>query len=261
MRMGHKKQDTDQNHTHEKELKKRLMELAEQSRLQNVYYFTDFLSPSDAAIAYEVAQARDFSVWGGAQDCDRMMIRFGNAEAFGYEVDYPITCLSIRPLQDKFSDALTHRDYLGALMNLGIERDTMGDLIVKENHAWLFVEEHMAPLITRELTRVKHTTVMCEVIEALPAEAAYSFEEMTLIVPSVRMDVIAAKLCHLSREKAKALFPAGKVLINGRNCDSVKAVPKENEILVLRGYGKFIYRGIERTTAKDNCVIRVDRYL
>ena len=251
--------DTDRKK--EKDRKKRFEELASQSEANFAYYFTDFLSPSSAALAYDVVPERMVSAWGGAEGCERVILRFGNPDDFGYEEAFPIKCIQIEPLQAKFSDALTHRDFLGALMNLGIERDTLGDVIVRDNRAWVFALPHIAELILHELYQVKHTNITCKVVETLPPEAAFRLEETETIVPSLRIDAVLAKLCHLSRGKAKDLISSGNVLINGRLCTNDTCTPKEDDVIVVRGHGKYIFRGEVRQTGKGNLVVRVDRYV
>lgn len=251
----------DMDRKKESERKKRFQELAAFSEANYAYYFTDFLSPSGAAAAYEVVPERMITAWGGAEGCERVILRFGNQEDFGYEEPFPIKCLQIEPLQEKFSDKLTHRDYLGALMNLGIERDTLGDVIVRGNTAWVFALDHIAELILQEIYQVKHTNVTSRIIDQLPPEAAYRLEATEQIVPSLRIDAILAKLCHLSRGRAKELVSSGSVLINGRLCTNDSTSPKPDDVIVVRGYGKYIFRGEERQTGKGNLVIRIDHYV
>ena len=243
------------------EKKKRFLELAAQSEAHYAYYFTNFLSPSSAAVAYDVVEPRLLTAWGGADGCERVVLRFGDPIRFGYEEVFPIVCIQIEPLLAKFSDKLTHRDYLGALMNLGIERDTLGDLIVRDNKAWVFALPHIADLICRELYQVRHTNIKCDAIEKLPPEAAFRLEETIHIVPSLRIDAILAKICHLSRSRAKELVSSGSVTINGALVSNDSACPKQDDVITVRGYGKFIFRGEERQTGKGNLVIRIDQYV
>ena len=94
------------------------------------------------------------------------MIRFGSEDTTGYDLPFPITILQITPLMDKFSDELSHRDVLGSLMNLGIEREMTGDIIMKassrsgiRNTAYVFCVSSIADYISENLTRIKHTSV------------------------------------------------------------------------------------------------------
>lgn len=245
----------------EQQLQKRLAELAEQSYQNNAYYFTDFLSATDAALVYLAAEDMDFTLWGGAEGCERVMIRFGNPEDFGYEIPFPIRLIKIEPLIKKFSDELTHRDFLGALMNLGIERDTIGDIVVKERTGYVFVVERIGDYIQENLGQIKHTHVKCQVLEEMPEEVKPQLEPVELIVSSIRMDSIISKLYRLSRNQSLDLFRKKLVLVNGRVFENNSGSPKDGDVVAVRGHGKFVFRGVQHDTKKGKQVILVERYV
>ena len=90
----------------------------------------------------EFINAQAFEVlFGGAAGAERVMIRFGDEESLGYEQPFPIAIIKAEPVSPKFAEKLTHRDFLGAILNLGIERSTVGDIIVRESTAYFFVKE------------------------------------------------------------------------------------------------------------------------
>lgn len=241
--------------------KKRFAELAANSRSHNAYYFTDFMTAEEAAAVYDVSDAADITVFGGRENAERVMIRFGNADAFGYEQDFPIALLRIAPRAAKFADNLTHRDYLGTLMGLGIERDILGDILVASNEAYVFVAERMADYVAEQLLTVRHTSVSTERIAELPPEAAPKFAEEELVVASGRLDGILSKLYHLSREKVRQMFAKEQVLVGGRAVLNTSLTPKDGAVISVRGHGKFIYDGEVRSTKKGNRVVAVRRYM
>ena len=245
----------------ETDLKKRFAELLEKSYKNDTFCFTDFLSPSDAACVYDVAGNRDFSLWGGAEGCERVVIRFGNAEELGYEIPFPIKLLKLEPVNKKFADELSHRDFLGSLMNLGIERDVLGDIVVRDDHAYIFVLEKMAGYIEENLTRVKHTVIKCIEATELPEDVKPVLEECTVILSGVRLDGIISKLYRLSRGDSQELFKENKVLVNGRLNLSASLEPKPDDVIAVRGKGKFIYRGISGETRKGRIAVKVEKYV
>lgn len=102
---------------------KRIKDLAEQSYRTGLYTYTGFLNQQEQAVYARVRKdtapvTAMFS--GGVDGCERQILRFGDEESLGYDAGFPICCIEIKPLIEKFADALTHRDYLGALMHLGI---------------------------------------------------------------------------------------------------------------------------------------------
>lgn len=136
--------------------RKRLEELANRSYANQQYLFTGFLSAAELDIYYQMEHELSYAsavLFGGTNDCERVMLRFGSEALCGYEESFPIACVAIVPLLEKFGEVLSHRDYLGALMNLGIERSTLGDIIIEGKHAFLFCTEQMAPYIWKIWTR------------------------------------------------------------------------------------------------------------
>lgn len=110
------------------QLKNRIRELADKSYNQNQYTFTGFLGLAEQDALWQVEREVKFAgitLYGGREEAERKILRFGSEAELGYEQPFPICCIRIRPLSAKFADKLSHRDYLGALMNLGIERSTM----------------------------------------------------------------------------------------------------------------------------------------
>lgn len=243
------------------QMKNRFRDLADQSFRQGIYTFTGFLSLSDQDLFWqEEAKVRHagYSLNGGYEEAERAVLRFGNAEELGYEVPFPIACIRIQPLARKFADELSHRDFLGALMNLGIERSTLGDIKVADAQAYLFCLDSIADFICENLSQVKHTSVSCspaEDREELPREEPVP---VNLHVPSLRVDAVLSRVYGLSREKSMDLFRAGKVYVNGRRCENNSRQLKCGETVNARGFGKFRLSGEPRETRKGRLSVEAE---
>ena len=245
-------------------LRKRLLDLANQADRNGCYTFTDFLN--EAEYAEYCAVKRELpncgcTVWGGHEDADRVMPRFGSEEQLGYAEDFPIVCVAVEPAQEKFAEALSHRDILGAVMHLGIERAETGDILTDGKQGWLFCTPAIGDYICRELTRIRHTTVHCRITEQLPEAVAPHFERVTVQAASERLDGIIAKLYRISRGDGLALFRAGKIALGGAVTENSSYQLKAGERVSVRGYGKFRYVGIVGSTRKGNSIIALDRYV
>ena len=112
----------------------RLKELAERS--DGRFTFTDFLGLAEQSVLTEVL--RDirvrYELFGGADGAERVMARFGDEDELYYSEPFPIDIIRVSPRSQKFANQLTHRDFLGAILNLGIERRCVGDIVIRENH-------------------------------------------------------------------------------------------------------------------------------
>lgn len=245
------------------QLKNRLQELADRSYSHSVYTFTPFLGLSEQQAFYEIQRELAYagcSMEGGSPLCERKMIRFGTEESLGYQADFPIVCLRIAPLTPKFAQVLTHRDFLGAIMNLGIERDTVGDIFVQEKEAFVFCQESIAPYLTGNLEQVKHTRVKCALTELTQELRSPKLESITLSVASPRIDGVVSKLYHIARSQSLELFRAGRVFVNGRLTENNSYALKAQDTVTVRGFGKFIYTGEQGDTRKGKTRIGVEAY-
>ena len=252
-----------ENEKEVQQLKNRFRDLADKAFSQNMFTFTGFLGLSELDVfrqmERELAYA-GFVLYGGAEETDRKVVRFGSAEEFGYEVDFPIVCIHIRPLVAKFADALSHRDFLGALMNLGIERSALGDIRVGDREAYLFCLESMAEFICENLTQVRHTHVKCMTVDAAAEVPEEEPEHVTVQAASMRADAVIAKVYNKSREACLDLFRAQKVYVDGRLCENNSRQLKAGETVNVRGYGKFKVLGEPRETRKGRVSVEISVY-
>lgn len=251
------------------QLKKRLLELADKSYSRGIYTYTPFLSLSQQQVFYAVKREISYAGYGmegGAPVCERKMVRFGSPENLGYDEEYPIAVIQIRPVMPKFADKLTHRDFLGAVMNLGIERSMIGDIFVQEQESGqeqgdlqrtnggqcgiLFCQQSIVPYLLENLHQIKHTNVKCQAASGEIAIRNAEPEKITVTVSSARIDSIIAKLYHISRSQSLALFSAGKIFVNGIAMDNNSYQLKKDDAVTVRGYGKFLYYGLAGETKK-----------
>ena len=245
-------------------LQKRFVDLANQSYRNNIYTFTGFLSASEQDLFYRTLPqigGVKYTLSGGVEGCERQMLRFGSPEQLGYEEEFPICCVEIKPTAPKFADKLTHRDFLGALMNLGIERSTLGDIFITDKIGYAFCQEKVADYMLANVDKVRHTTVKCRRLAEAPETVKPTLKQENLIVSSERLDGIIAKLFHLSRSQSLLLFREKKVFVNGRCMENNSGVCKADDIVSVRGYGKFVYRGLVHETKKGNLSITLERYV
>lgn len=247
-------------------VKARLKDLAQRAYRQNVYTFSSFLTPAELVWLEEIRNDIDyisFNTYGGGDLCDRQMVCFGQEDMFGYKPSFPISIIKVEPLIDKFSDVLNHRDFLGAIMNLGIERNILGDILVKDNkRGYIYCSDTIAEFLCENLTKIKHTNVKCTVLslfDDLP-ELKPTLKDLSLVVASPRFDAIVSAVAKLSRTESLNLFKSKKVTLNGMLCERNSMNLKENDIFSLRGYGKFIYMGCGNETRKGRIYVYLKQY-
>ena len=245
-------------------IKKRFTELIRKSESAPYFIFTDFLGLMEQSLFSEIKTKLGgikYTAFGGAKGCERVMIRFGDEEELGYSADFPIVCIKAEPIAPKFADKLTHRDFLGALMNLGIERDCLGDIVIHGKSAYLFATEEIAPFIISSLERVRNTDVVAELSTLDEGIALFKTEARQIQISSERLDAVIAKAFHLSRDDAQGYFRRGLVFVNGRLIESTSYTPREGEKISVRSLGRLIYRGVVGTSRKGKLNVTIEMYV
>lgn len=240
----------------EKLTARRLSELAERAYSRGIAAYSDFLTLAEQSLVPQSASGTEYSLFGGFEGAERCIACFGEDAA----LYAPIACVRIAPLNAKFSDELSHSDYLGALMHLGLRRETLGDILLSGGNGYVFCLESVADFIISELTRIKRTSVSAAREDTPPADALPTLKSAELVVASERLDAIAAAVYHLSRGESQKLFVQEKVFINGRVCTNTSAAPHEGDVISVRGHGRFVYRGIARETRKGRLRVALDIY-
>ncbi len=245
-------------------IKRRLAELAKKSYNGGYFVFTNFLGLSEQSLFSEILpeiKGIPYTAFGGAEGAERVIIRFGSPCDLGYEEDFPIDSLSIAPKAEKFADRLTHRDFLGSLMNLGIEREMLGDIIIINNVGFLFCKAEISDYITDSLTRVKHTDVTVKRVDKLPEGELYRTEIRKIQLSSERLDAAVAKIFNLSRDDAQSLFKKRLIFVNGRCIESTSHTPKPGDKISVRGHGRMIYQGFDSLSKKGKLNVTVEVYV
>ena len=243
---------------------KRFQELFSRYERQGAYLFTNFLDLAGLSCLQACLPRlprAPYALFGGAEGCERKMLRLGSEAECGYDQPFPIACLRIAPASAKFAEKLTHRDFLGALMNLGFERELLGDIVVREEAAYLFCVERIAPYIAQSLTQVRRTTVRCTLLSSLPEGELFRTERRVVQLTSVRADALIAHVFRLSRGDAQALFAQGRVFIDGRECRDTGCAPKPGQVVSVRGFGRMRYIGVDSLSKKGKSNAAVALYV
>lgn len=241
-------------------LRKRLKELYDMSYRKNIPLYSDFLTPYEQSLFYTMKFDEELSfLIGGYDMAERKIAVF--LPYSGCEYNSPIRCLKIVPLSEKFSQDLNHRDFLGSILGLGLERCLVGDIVVKNNSAFVFCHTKMCDYIISNLTRIKHTSVnVAESYEVLE-DVLSNFEEITGSVSSLRLDSILALAFNISRSKIITYIEEGLVFVNGRLITTNSYGLKDNDTISVRHLGKFKFLGIINTTRKGKLSVKIQKYI
>jgi len=192
---------------------------------------------------------------GFFEEAERRMISFNNI----YESPFPMKLIKIENTS-KFSK-LAHRDYLGAILSLGIERNKIGDLLVDGNVCYIPVHEDIESFILYNLDKI--SKVVCKVsvdpkIELVPK---FKFEEEIILISSLRIDGVVSKITNLSRAKAATMIEQGQVLINYVKIKDKSYELKGEERITIRGFGKFVIGDFVGNSKSGKMKVSIKKYV
>lgn len=235
-----------------------LLDLCRKSEKTGRWQYSGFLSlaEQDEFLRSRKAAGFVFRLDGGYENAERRILAAGDEEEMG-PPKLPVSVIAVRPKSDRYAEELSHRDYLGAILSLGIERSLIGDILVRDKRAWFFCLAPAAGMLASSLEQVRRTAVVAEITAADVPELQPRYAPMRLNVASERLDAVIAAFAGLSRGQADRLFAAGKVFVNGRMAEDRSRTLKEGDVLSVRGTGKAVYDGIEYETKKSRYMVRL----
>lgn len=155
---------------------------------------------------------------------------------------------------------ITHRDVLGALMALNIEREQIGDIFVDEDKIVIYANETMATYIIANLDQIHHLKVHFDISDEV-YEPVIKFKSFKTTVSSERLDVLVSAMCNLNRKDAQNLIASKAVMLNHMTIEESSKLCNNNCTISVRGYGRFIYDGVIKSTKKDRLLIEYRKYI
>lgn len=240
--------------------KKRVLELRKRTEFTYRAEFTDFLTISEMETAKLILSGSNFMFFGGVEDTERQMLCIAPEDISILPEMFPICGIRILPKNMKFADAFSHRDVLGSVLGLGLERDVIGDIFIKEKEAYLLCSDRISTFLTEQLTQIRHTNVICTIEQAKEREFVRDFCTISRTVSANRIDSIAAAAFGVSRSHTATAISAGKLFINGREVLSPSVSVKEHDIISFRGIGKARLKEIGGLTKKGRIAVTLERY-
>lgn len=232
---------------------------------------TDFLDMHQRTIAEKVLKSQkitNYICYGGYSNAERVMVIiypekledvFNNNQYDFNNIVRVIRVILPNEMKGKYS----HRDYLGAVIKVGLKREKVGDIIVNLDGADLIVSKDISKYIVdsfKELTRFSKSDIYEESIQKLNITEPKT-EVLNIIIPSMRMDSIVSELIRTSRSKALEIINAERVFVNSEVITKNSKMLKENDMITVRGKGRFKIIKILNSTKKGNLVLEVEKYV
>ena len=223
--------------------------------------FSQFMSERKQALAIKTLKSLrfcDYCFYGGYGESQRKIL----GVFFNPSDKYDFSLFPVAPLEFRFRqcDKLTHRDFLGSLMALGIERDTVGDILVENGRCVIFVKSELKDYIETQIFKIGRTGVKIVAPDICSLPVGRGVDTLEFTVSSLRLDNIVAAVCSLSRDKTSKLIISGCVSLNFITEQNVSKIMKNGDSLIIKGKGKFTLDKISGVTRKGRMKISVIYY-
>ena len=242
----------------------RLIDAANACYNRGIPVSTDFLDLNKQSVFHRVITSPDFlpvdyRIDGGYDMAERRMVTFLPYEEFPYVIPYNI--IRIKPANPRYAEELTHRDYLGSLMGLGIVRDKLGDIIITEGSAYVFASEGITDFIISGLCQVRHTTVISTLVDKPDFQYTPRYQEIKGSVASLRLDAVISLGFGGSRSSMISHIESGQTAVNGRIITSNAYNLKPDDIISVRGLGRIRFINSVASTKKGRLIVIIHKYV
>ena len=231
--------------------------------------YTDFLDMYQISLVKSFLKKIDFEnyvLYGGFENAERNVIIIypDKYNANMIEKNYSKIIKVIRIiLNDEEKGKYSHRNYLGGIVKVGMKREKVGDILVSDDGADILVKDETADTLRQELgTLTRFENAKIEIVDLQDLrQQEIKVEELSIIVPSLRLDNFVSDLAKTSRSKASQIIDSERVFINGQNETKASKQVKLGDIITIRGKGRFIVKEFSGTTRSGRTVVKIEKYV
>ncbi|MCI8636922.1 MAG: hypothetical protein HFJ36_03585 [Clostridia bacterium] len=246
-----------------------VLDKIEFSKTREKLEYTDFLDMYQVSLVENFLRKikfENYQLYGGYEDAERkiLVIYPEKYDSKMLEKNYNKILKIVRiTLSEEEQGKYSHRNYLGGIVKLGLKREKVGDIIVYNEGADIITLEDFADILKAQLptlTRFENGKVEINEIQNLQ-KREIKVEEVKIIVPSFRLDNFVSDLAKTSRSKAVQIIEQERVFVNGQNETKASKAIKVNDIITIRGKGRFVIKGISGTTRSGRNVVVIEKFI
>ncbi len=219
---------------------------------------TDFFDPYEIYLSKSILNRFDIGFYedGGIINAERNIIQIFPDYYDISNLNKQIKCLKITGDLSK----LTHKDFLGALLNLGIKRSKVGDILVYDHYCAIILKDEISDFVLLNLEKIGNKKVEIEEMNPIDlGEPSIKYKEINEYLSSLRLDIFISAAYNLSRTESSNLIKSGKVKVNWEKIHKPSTELESNDVISIRGYGRSILYSIEGITKKSKfrAIIRI----
>ena len=252
-------------------LASRLLDKIEFVEKRNTVENTEFLDMRQRQLLEKLLRdikVNNYISYGGYKTAERTAIiiypdkleEIFKNELFDYNAIFSVIKIT---LPNELKGMYSHRSYLGAIIKIGMKREKVGDIITSKDGAELIVLKEAEKYIKEGLqaltrfSKAEFETIKINELEVKEPKTV----TVKVISPSMRIDSILSEIIRTSRAKALGVIKEERVFVNHELVVKGSKEVKENDIITVRGKGRFKIKGIVNNTRKGNLVLEIEKYI
>lgn len=239
----------------------RIMDALSAAEEKNILRNTQFLNGHEINLAKKIADNFNvqYGFYGGYDEAERCILVCYPDFLYPEDDDIPIKVIKA---QTKNKSRLSHRDYMGAVLNLGIKREKIGDIVVCDDCGYIFCMDDISDYIVSQIEKIGNCGVLLGVSDfnnvSVPPK---KFKEITDSVSSIRLDALVSSAVGISRNEASSLIQKGGVSVNWEVRDKNDFKPEEGDMLSIHGFGRVLFYKIGGSSKKGRIFVTLRRYI
>ena len=238
-------------------LSARVNDLYDLTYKTSVPHYLGFLSDTETAVCEDMLKriGAKFCAFGGFNAAERKMLCC--MPEWCDEPQFPITALTF---EFNVAFKLSHRDFLGSLMALGITRESVGDILVEDGRAVVFVKDSVLQFVLTQIEKIGRVGVKIKSGYSEPLPSVGELISCTTTVSSMRLDCVVSAICGVSRNTALEYIEVGKVYVNSLPTQKPTKLLSDGDTLTIRSKGKFYIIEGNEYSKKGRIVLKYNKY-
>lgn len=253
---------TDSLQDDERLIARRILDFVSMVKENDIFRCTDFLTISEILIARAVLnffKDIQYIETGLSINAERKVFLISSINIDSQSAPNDVfSMLKIRNLPK----GIIHRDVLGSLLSLGINRNKVGDIFFVERDAYIIIKKELEAFLVNSFEQIGNhiiTAILDQIENGYDLDHSYNSSE--LIVSSLRIDNVVSSVANLSRSKSLMLIDKGNVKLNGVTDLKKNQMIVENDVFSIKGVGKYKFTGVKGNTKKGNLILQLKEYI